>query len=498
MISQYKPSILNYLFNSINSIVMIINGIIMVPIYFRYMSISTYGAWLASGNLVAMIGLLESGFSGVITQKMATAISGGDRQEYLILAGSNIMTAFVMAFSIFALGSCMIPFVANVVNADSEWAKDITIAYTISLFSSAIALLVSFFGAFPQVWQETKVVGVINAFVNIFAILVMVICLVSGLGVISLAIGYISRSCANLVLQGLWILRHWKRREVEKPIFCIKKTINLVKECVYPFFARVSNVFMGQSQSLMLAAFMTPSAAAIYDITSKIFVCAYGFVSMANGSFFALLSLVFSRNDKNELNRVVGNIIQYFTVIVVAVLIFGFCFSKTVINLWVGLDKFGGDYLLFIIGISLLVNQYKSFFNNLLFTSGNIKHSSIIDICSLVGYIGLLFISIKVLGIYAIPTSMLLTNLVFGVWYIKMLLNNTQIEIITITSFIVKNVLVVIPFVFIYLIVDVNPNDYVCQAVLFLVYVAFFFMIILCINPTVKLQLKKIIYKNGK
>lgn len=67
--STYKASIYNYLFNSINAIIVIINGIVMVPIYFHYMSVSTYGAWLATGNMVAMLGLLESGFSSVITQK---------------------------------------------------------------------------------------------------------------------------------------------------------------------------------------------------------------------------------------------------------------------------------------------------------------------------------------------------------------------------------------------------------------------------------------------
>ena len=68
--NKYSASLFNFLFNSTNSIVAIINGIVLVPIYFKFMSISTYGAWLATGNIVAMIGLMESGFASVITQKM--------------------------------------------------------------------------------------------------------------------------------------------------------------------------------------------------------------------------------------------------------------------------------------------------------------------------------------------------------------------------------------------------------------------------------------------
>lgn len=485
MSNQYSASIYNYLFNSINAVVMIVNGIIMVPIYFYYMPVATYGAWLASGNLVAMIGLLEAGFAGVITQKMAAAISKNNRQEFLTLAGSNIITAFIISSLILVLGSTMIPFIAEVVNADDEWSHDITVAYIISLLSSAIAVLVSLFGAFPQVWQETKQIGIINMFVNFLAILIMILCLVWGFGVVSLAIGYISRSFVNLILQSLWILRYWKIKEVNNPIFSVKHSFGIVKECIYPFFARVSNVVMGQSQSLILAASMAPSVAAVYDITSKVLVCAYGFVSMANGSFFALLSLVFSKNKTFELNQVVSNILQYFSVLVVAVLIFGCCFSKMIIDLWVGLDKFGGDYLLFAIGVSLLVNQYKSFFNNLLFTSGNIKHSSIIDICSLLVYIGLLLASLKIFEVYSIPVSLLITNLVFGFWYVKILLNNTEIKKNTIMVPICKNLLISVPLICLYWILNINPNQYLYQIALALGFIILFLLYVFLVNPSI-------------
>ena len=111
--NTYKASIYNYLFNSINAIIVIINGIVMVPIYFRYMSISTYGAWLATGNMVAMLGLLESGFSSVITQKMAVVIGSNNNEKYARLAGANIVTAIVLALLIIFLGLCISPFITD-------------------------------------------------------------------------------------------------------------------------------------------------------------------------------------------------------------------------------------------------------------------------------------------------------------------------------------------------------------------------------------------------
>lgn len=489
--SVYKASLYNYLFNSINSIVMIVNGIIMVPLYFHYMSVATYGAWLASGNLVAMIGLLEAGFSGVITQKMASAIATNNREGFLSLAGSNILTAGIISILIFALGSCFIPFIANIVNADAEWASDITIAYTISLLSSAIAVLVSLFGAFPQVWQQTRQVGIINTCVNIWAIVVMVVCLLLGKGVVSLALGYLARSSTNLLIQGYWIMRHWRECEKEKPVFRIKESISLLRECFYPMLAKVSGVLMSHSQSLILAALLAPTAAAIYDITSKVISCANGFVSMANGSFFALLSIVFGKNDKAELNRVVGNIIQYFTICVIGVFVFGVCFSKAVVYYWVGLDKYGGDFLLIAVGIASLVNLYKAFFNNLLFTSGNIKKSSIIDMFSLIVYITSLALSIRLLGVYSVPVSLFITNVLFGGWYLHTLLSHTMIDKSTVIRPIMTNLLLTVPFILVYIMLPIRTDSILQQLCYFVVNAFVFIGAVLTFNKGFYIQVKK-------
>ena len=141
--SIYKASIYNYFFNSINAIIVIINGVVMVPVYFHYMSVSTYGAWLATGNMVAMLGLLESGFSSVITQKMAAAIGSGDKERYGKLAGANIVTAILIAFGILFLGLCIAPFITNWINVEEAVSSEIRLSYIIALFASSAFLITS-------------------------------------------------------------------------------------------------------------------------------------------------------------------------------------------------------------------------------------------------------------------------------------------------------------------------------------------------------------------
>ena len=142
-LNTYKASIYNFLFNSINAIVVIVNGIVMVPIYFHYMSVSTYGAWLASGNVVALLGLLESGLSFVVTQKLAAALSENDMYRFRKLAGSNILSALLISIIIFSAGIIIAPHISDIIHVEDTVRKDITYAFIISVVASGISISVA-------------------------------------------------------------------------------------------------------------------------------------------------------------------------------------------------------------------------------------------------------------------------------------------------------------------------------------------------------------------
>lgn len=467
---QYKASIYNYLFNSINAIVMIINGIIMVPIYLKFMPMSTYGAWLATGNVVAMMGIVESGFASVITQKMSVAIANNDNKLFFRLAGANIYTALMMASFLFLLGMSITPFVADWINADEQIKQSITAAYIISLASAAISLIVSLLGAFPQVWQETKTIGIIVTIVNIVAIIALIIYLYLGFGVVSLALGYITRALLNLLSQGIWILVKWRNLNLSMPGFNIDDIKELLKACLYPFFSRISNVLVGNSQSFIIAIFINPSLAAIFDITSKIAIVSCNFVNMANGSFFALFSLTFASKNKITINNLVQRISKFFMTVLISALLFTMIFTRPIVHFWVGLDKFGGNFLLGLIVIATLITQLKLYYTNLLYTGGLINKSAKLDVISMLVYMCILLSTIKPFQLFALPIATSVTGIIFVGLYLKLLKENLQVEIKTLIKVTVKSLLITIPFILLHFSFNVNlldPSRFIIYGILF-------------------------------
>lgn len=460
------------------------------------MPISTYGAWLATGNVVAMLSLVESGFAGVITQKMSVAIAEKDDKRFLQLAGANLYTALLMAVLLFLMGLSIAPFIADWINADESIKQSITLAYVLSLASASVSLLVSLFGAFPQVWQDTKSVGVIATAINIIAIVSLVIYLYAGFGVVSLGLGYLTRSLLNLIVQGVWIFLKWNRNYPSKLTFSLVVIKEILKDCFYPFLSRISGVIMNNSQSFIIALFINPTLAAVYDITSKIVVVACNFVNMANSSFFALFSLTFASKNKIEINNLLQKVSLFFMTILFSAILYSIVFTEPIVHFWVGLDKYGGNLLLIFIASAILVTQLKQFYNNLLFTGGLIAKSAKLDVVSMIVYVIILLAIVNPAQIYAIPIATLASGIIFTGWYLRLLRKNLFVDIYSILLLTFKLFLIVTPFLLIHFILSVNLLTFEMLTTYIVLFTVLYVSVLFITNRQFVLQLLKI--KNGK
>ena len=502
MASRYTASLYNYLFNTVNTVVVIINGIVLVPVYFHYISLSTYGAWLASGNVVGMLGLLEAGFASVITQKLSASISKKDEKQFQKLAGANVLSSLIIGLTMFFLGILISSRVPSWVNCDATDANDIRLAFLISLSSTCIGLLVSFMGAFPQVWQKTKAIGIINVFTNILSILSLIIYLLCGLKILSIPLSYLTRAIANMLFQGGWIYKYWKISETPRPVFDIAVLLIVLKACFFPLVSKIANALAGHSQSFLLAFFINPTISAVYELTSKVAKNLCTFISNANGSFFALFALTISKGDIAETNNVFKKISSLFIFALLGSMMLTLFSTKVFMNYWVGLDKFGGYLLLALIILDVIYTTLNGYINNVMYCAGLINKSAILDMLKMGVYMVLLLGLIPVLHEYSVPLTSFITSTLFLIWYFRLLAKIEKINIYPTIKYL--SVLSIISLVFIVFgfFVDLYFNNILLLALLnFLLFVLCFIAlsmadkaviaIIICRVPVLKKIAKK-------
>lgn len=105
----------NLLFNYAQTAFLIVYKVVLTSLYLRYSSEMTFGVWLATGNLVAWLSLVDPGLNAVIQQRIAAAYASGDNPAVSRLRTHSYMLSVLLASAVAAIGMAAIPWVSRFV-----------------------------------------------------------------------------------------------------------------------------------------------------------------------------------------------------------------------------------------------------------------------------------------------------------------------------------------------------------------------------------------------
>ena len=74
-----RLTLVNIAFQYAQTCLLIVNGIVLTPLYLACIPERTFGAWLATGNIVAWLTLIDPGINQVVQQRVAAAHAREDR-----------------------------------------------------------------------------------------------------------------------------------------------------------------------------------------------------------------------------------------------------------------------------------------------------------------------------------------------------------------------------------------------------------------------------------
>lgn len=425
---KFKASLNNYIFGLVNIAFAIVSGIALVPLYLHYIDLSTYGAWLAISNVVLIIGSVESGFGLVMTQNLSEAFQSNDQSSIKNLNGCNIAISGLIAILIIFIGVGLASYIPTWVNAPANSIDTLYYATVISVLSAAIGVIAGQVGIYAQVWQMTFSVGVSNLIASLLSVLLIVLLFYFGYGLLSLAYGNLFRMIFRFGYLLVFNICMWKK--LNMPMFDFR--LPLIKKMIVlsslPFLSRISSLVVNNSQVFMASLYISPSIAAIYDITSKVITVCSLMMSNLNGSIFASTAHIFASKNKSYIKSSLSELFEITNSSYYWAIIFCILFTKDVVTIWVGSDLFGGAWINCLIIFSVVLRERKSLLQILLFSFGSFKPSSKVDILTSFLYIVLLVITVPYLGIISIPLSSIITSISCIYFYDKLILKQLNLN----------------------------------------------------------------------
>jgi len=423
-----------------NTAFVIISGLFFVPLYFKFIDINTYGSWLASGNILNLLGLLEGGVSIVFSQKLAVLYGANKKEDFATVTVSGLITCLIIA-ALFISGTLLISiWIPGWVKSSSVNEYGIRMAFILAGLGSAISILNSSFLVISRAWHSNKIPTIIAFISSLLGLITIFIALTFlNFGIVSLGLGALVRAICNLIGNSIFTISKWNIYCGFKPKYSFIDLKELIIATIPVFGSNLLGALLNNSKELLLAILINPTSAAILALTGRIFSLASMIVNPLVFSFFTALSSISSSKDK-----LVFWITKLFKLHnFVSGILFGLaiCLNTWFVNLWVGSDKFGGIVLTVLLAISNWLLSKYNINIMLLNTQSVFKPTSIINLVdviirlALIGVLVFLHVQFQIIYLPIIEClSMIVATLLLEIILAKKL-NNRKAYRTNITEF---------------------------------------------------------------
>lgn len=407
----------NLIFYLVTFVYSILLGVILVPMYLNYIPREVYGYWLATGNILMLLTLIDPGFSAVVQQKVSLNYGKNDLDIVGKYASVGLVFGCFFSFLMLIIGGVVYwNFMKIFPGVQIAELSEIQLAFGYTLLGSVLMLIYYIWGAIAIGLLSSKGIGIINTVGNFGSLFSIIYMLHAGYGVLALGIAALLRGGLFLFLSiGYVLIRFYE----EKISFSCNKT--LFKEFLtlmgFNFLGKIGVNLINQINSYVSTVCISPIAATTLKFTqtvpefSKVLA-----VRVANASTPVIPNL-HGANKTEELKHLIKNVL-FVVAWILGLIVAGFTsLSGSFITLWVGADYYGGDYVNLLVMFVLILSVFSEVLSQVVFALGDIKRNSMLFFIQGLLYVPLAFWGAKNYGISGLLIASVISFLFTSAWY---------------------------------------------------------------------------------
>jgi O-antigen/teichoic acid export membrane protein len=403
--SKARSSFYNLIFDYINTFLGIVYGVLLVPLYLHYFDITTYGAWLASGSVIAIMGIFDMGMNLVFAQKLASAIGAKKWDEFSKEYTAGMVISVILFVLMCLAGLLIAHYIPHLVNARVSDYSIISNSFIIATIGAGLTIISQNMAAALSALLETKALGIISTVSLIAGVGVTIYTLIIGLGVIAIPFGVLVRNIINTIGTALLVRSVWRKYDIKYRSLEKKYLMDLLKSVAPVFTSRTATMLLRNNQLIIIANVLGPGPSAIYSLTSKAISTVGGFIMPIASAVFASFSQLHGEMDKKKILNATNMLMQLITVVSCIAVLGSVFLNKNFVYLWVGKKAFGGNLLTIFIAISFIFNVRSNTLNTLLMALGKMISSSVAEFITALAQFLIIILCISKYGIIAIPIA---------------------------------------------------------------------------------------------
>ena len=407
----------NLCFHYAAIVLALVQGVLLIPLYLRYIPMAMYGAWLATGNIALWLTLLDPGIGNLIQQRVAEAYGKGTLRDVGNLTVGAFYLSLFFSLGLLAIGFVIAPHVAQWIKVvDPIDAVVISRAFQISTISSAVMIFAYVFGAVSMGLQGIIPQGIVGIFGNVVGIVTSVVALNQGFGIMAIPLAALLRA---IIWTGgtLLYLRFRLRREGigirwrVHPVRWIPRLSGLA------FTEKAFASVAGNIDSFLVARWLGHETVAALNVTRKPFEILADFLVRPSMAVMPALAHLYGSGKSGAAQPILVRSVCALAWVLALSAGGLLVFNKALVQIWFGPMLYVGDAVnASLVGAFILAVVVASL-SNLCWALGNIVGNCWISIWQNALAVALLVPAIHWFGLFGVILAPAFSRLVISLGY---------------------------------------------------------------------------------
>ncbi|SDW60378.1 lipopolysaccharide biosynthesis protein [Marinobacter mobilis] len=323
---------------TLETIVSIVAGLIMMPLMIRLLGEDLYGIWIVIGSIIGSLYLFDIGMASSVTRFISFSLSRDDREQATRVVSTAFAIYSCLALIVFA-ASVIIAFFSGYIVENPDNTRLVQILIIIVGMNVAVEFPFKSYAGIAGYHLRQDLMSYSQIIFRILGAALTAYLLYAGYKLIAVALVQFTVSLlSNLVFRYIAYYLEPKLRvrlkTVDRPTF--KEIFGFSS---WSFVIDLTRLLKERGDVWMVAAFTSPALLTVYYVGVRLVEYSNQLLYKAFGFTLPLYTEAIAREDDQELERKVKLFLRLNTLVSGIVLIGAVLFGRDVIRIWMG-DSF--------------------------------------------------------------------------------------------------------------------------------------------------------------
>ncbi len=409
-------TLVNLAFQYSSLVLAVLQGIVLVPMYLRHIPLGLYGGWLATGNILMWIDLVDPGLSDIVRQRIAVAYGRKDAPAIAAVLGTGVFLSVLMSLlTLLALPAASA--VTRFVRVSGPDALVLTHSFEIGVVGTAFTLASYGVAAAILGLQLSVTAGVVYTVATLAGISTTVVLLLLGVGLPSIPLGMLLRSFVMFAGNGgrlaFWCAKHLSvRPKVSRAE--IRAVLGL---SVFTFGSRLGSTLIDRMDAVLTTRYLGPSYTVILVLTNRAFESARSAIVAVPTAFMGGISHLVGEGHRAHAADVVDRLVRSSSWFAAVALSSVLALNGVFVGLLVGGRFDGGVSVTAARALSASLTVFSAVLTRVIYSLGGIQQSSGASLLEAGIKLPLQLFLVRRIGLIGMPVAATVGSLLVTGWY---------------------------------------------------------------------------------